>query len=202
MPAPLTPFQARAALHLARAHHHLWTSLHDVPDEQVISWLVTGDYRALSEACLAQGQGQPGGIEPVVVDRDGIIVVVHETGTGRLSWDVWPEGVTLRVYRPEGAVLVCSGDADDWEGRRMYWSSPAGGDEPHIYDVLPRHVEAVEAALGYQCTDERLLAHVLESAGREIDRAREALREAGEGLVRASVDLARFRVERPAGGAS
>lgn len=48
----------------------------------------------------------------------------------------------------------------------------------------------------------RLLAHVECSARRELDRAREALREAGEGLVRASVDLARFRVERPAGGAS
>ena len=72
MPAPLTPFQARAALHLARAHHHLWTSLHDVPDEQVISWLVTGDYASLSAACLAQGQGQPGGIDITVDVRDHI----------------------------------------------------------------------------------------------------------------------------------
>lgn len=166
------------------------------------AWLVTGDYASLSAACLAQGQGQPGGIDITVDVRDHITVVVHQTGTGRLSWDVWPEGVTLTVHRPEGAVLVCSGDADDWEAQRMYWSSPAGGDEPYIYDVLPRHVEAVEAALGYQCTDERLLAHVECSARRELDRAREALREAGEGLVRASVDLARFRVERPAGGAS
>lgn len=202
MTPPLTDFQARAALHLARAHHHLWASLHDVSDEQLVAWLVAGDYAALSAACLAQGQGMPGGIDVRVADHDGVTVVEHATGTGRLSWHVWPDGVTLTVHRPEGAVLVCAGDADDWEDGRMWWSAPAGGDAPYVRDVLPRHLEAVEHALGYQCSDADLLLHVVASAWRELDRAREAHREAAERMVQAALDFAGFRHERRLGGAS
>lgn len=70
----LTDFQANAALHLARVHHHLWATLHDVSDEQIVAWLVAGDYAALSAACLAQGQGMPGGIDVHVTDRGRCLV--------------------------------------------------------------------------------------------------------------------------------
>ena len=150
----------------------------------------------------------PGGISPGVVVRNGYPVVLHETGTGRLSWVVHTEGVTLTVSRASGPVLTVSGDADDWCAHCMGWlgffvdGAEAVDGFDGAVDILPRHVEAVEHALGYRCTDREVLQHVAASAGRELDRAREALREAGEGLVKASVDLAHFMAERPKGGAS
>lgn len=209
MPAPLTPFQARVALHLARAHHHLWASLHDVTDEQIIAWMTEGRLDLLEAACLEQGAGMPGGITPSVIDGADVIVA-HRTGSGRLSWQIWPGSVLLAVKRPDvGRVLECFFvDEEDWEQRRPFWvtfdtwmgEDTEAADSPRYgRAVLPRHLEAVETALGYRCSDMRLLEHVRDSAGLELDRAREALRVAGEGLVTAMGELARFCVERKPG---
>lgn len=202
MPTPLTDFQATCALHLARVHHHLWATLQTVPDEQVIEWLVGGRLDLLEAACLEQGAGQPGGITPVIGDDGGHAVVTHTTGTGRLSWSVWPDGVIISAHRADGPVLTASGDASDWVDRTMSWTlCDADGDTAdaaHAVDVLPRHLDAIEHALGYPCTDTAILGHVRDSAARELDRAREGLREAGEVLVKASIELAlQARVTAP-----
>ena len=202
MSSPITHFQARTALRLARTHYHLWATLQAVPDEQVVEWLVAGRLDLLWAACLEQGAGQPGGITPAIGDDLGHVVVTHTTGTGRLRWSVWPNGVIISAHRADGPVLTASGDASDWEAREMTWTlcdtEGDTADAAHAQDVLPRHLDAIEHALGYPCTDTAILGHVRDSAARELDRARESLREAGEALVKASVDLARFMTERGA----
>lgn len=90
------------------------------------------------------------------------------------------------------------------------WSSPGRHGDGHVPALVGdrrSHQVASQGSIPLYST-RRLalmaLRHELEKVAaqtlRNIDQLLEA--ETGEGLVRASVDLARFRVERPAGGAS
>lgn len=92
-----------------------------------------GELRTASVA--ARGMSLPGISAPRTKTVAGVTVIVHTTGTGRLSWEVWPNGrVDIAITRPSPIGLpigvevlhltvedVVAGDADrDGRPSRSY----------------------------------------------------------------------------------
>lgn len=116
--AVLSRAQWRAAWALAHEHAHEWAYN---PDVAPFILRATDDGEgALMPHTVAQLMEQystnmvPGIRSPQVCGEGENVVVIHETGTGRLRWTVHPDGsVAAEVHRPHvGSVLVAFFGAD------------------------------------------------------------------------------------------
>lgn len=95
-PVALTPAQFTAAKALAIHYKHLWSG---VPDG-------TYNIEEIEKYSEPLDVYLPFGIRAPHINKEGHIV--HTTGTGRLSWDIAPNGDTsLEVYRLYNDNVVC-----------------------------------------------------------------------------------------------
>lgn len=121
----LTTIQFHCAYSLAAAHGHLWAIACQAPPADCEAVEVVEAWRAVDEALAAgtielaaidrltaadvAGEGRIGGIYCPEVDDAGI--VMHVTGTGRLTWAVHRDGaVEIEVSRPIHAARERGGE--------------------------------------------------------------------------------------------
>lgn len=194
--------QWNAAYNLARAHEHEWTNLsqrelYDTLDASPTNremetrvrsarWELCGPFGGtFPEGRVERGRSPVG--TGCAGAPGGKYVLSHTTGTGRLTWEVDPEGnLHLEVRRPshhpggpealhsEGgyAVLIAEYDSStrQWKMREVYND-----------DALPRHVEVlIQAANATERTlpaelREELRARARENEARHTERNLEAL---------------------------
>jgi hypothetical protein len=103
----ITQTQLEQAYKLAEAHHHTWAHL----DFGVVKNCTNVDeIRVLVHSNLSAGPAGWGIDAPTVNDEGNI---VHETGTGRLAWEIMPCGqLTLTVARPNRVSVSLTLTAD------------------------------------------------------------------------------------------
>lgn len=127
----------RAAYTLARRHGHAWATAFASADE---AWALYSEHRSAFDAAVSDHAGDWGGITaPDVVERGH---VRHVTGTGRVVWDVSPDGKTeVTVHRPKGMVYVATGTP----GGRWRIERATG-----IFSQVPgaRHLRAIAQVVG------------------------------------------------------
>lgn len=147
--ATMTAAQAPAAHTLASAHGHHWACL---TAAEVIG-KTSAEISALSCARVEPGIGCLN--DAPVFDEEGD--VVHTTGSGRLTWEIWQDGsVTVAVYRP---ASVNPAEADEGGVKVVHVRLPAApyaddAEAPSVGDwcyttrhALPRHLDAAAEAV-------------------------------------------------------
>jgi len=126
--------QLRRAHALASAHGHEWACALPVEVAEAL-WALGGAVEIRRVVDAMRHEDAIGGIEAPAVNGAGVIH--HTTGTGRLRWEVYPDGYTrLTVSRPSGDILCASVDTGD--AVEVLWTNGV---------FFKRHVDVPAAAL-------------------------------------------------------
>lgn len=100
----LTPIQVEKSQALAAAHYHQWaeTDWRNIPAaELAANRIAVETYRQTEPGVMGYG------IEnPYVQWGDGVATCTHTTNSGRVTWEVFPDGeVNIEIHRPSGKVF-------------------------------------------------------------------------------------------------